>query len=60
MGSFMLPFWVRSRLLRGRGRPSRHFVLTAASLDEAANLAEGCPVLLSGGTVEVRPVMKSE
>jgi hypothetical protein len=37
-----------------------YFVVTAASLDEAANLAKRCPVLLSGGTVEVRPVMEGD
>ena len=28
-------------------------VITATSLQEAATLAEGCPILQSGGTVEV-------
>ena len=37
-----------------------YFVVTAASLDEAANLAKGCPVLHAGGTVEVRPVMEGD
>lgn len=32
------------------------FIVSAASLDEATDLAKGCPVLANGGTVEVRPV----
>ena len=35
-----------------------YFVVTAASLDEAASLAKGCPILQNGGTVEVRAVME--
>lgn len=31
-------------------------VVLAGDLDEAARLAEGCPVLDGGGSVEVRPV----
>jgi hypothetical protein len=31
----------------------------AASLDEAFSMAHGCPILLLGGYVEVRPVMSS-
>lgn len=34
-----------------------HFVVWASNLAEAAELAKGCPVLQSGGTVEVRPIM---
>ena len=37
-----------------------YFVLSAASLDEATELAKGCPVLQSGGTVEVRHVMEAD
>lgn len=31
-------------------------VISAADLDQAAELAKGCPIFDSGGTVEVRPV----
>jgi hypothetical protein len=31
-------------------------IVQADSLDAAAQLAKGCPVLLTGGTVEVRPL----
>jgi len=31
-------------------------IIQADSLDTAAELAKGCPVLLRGGTVEVRPL----
>jgi hypothetical protein len=31
-------------------------VVTAASLDEAVQLASGCPIVEGGGSVEVRPV----
>ena len=30
-------------------------IVRAETLDEAAELAKGCPILLRGGTVEVRP-----
>ena len=33
------------------------FIVSAASLEQATALAKGCPVLQSGGTVEVRPLM---
>jgi hypothetical protein len=33
-----------------------YMVVTARDLDEAAALAEGCPLVLGGGNVEVRPV----
>lgn len=33
-------------------------IVKANSIDEAAELAKGCPVLDMGGSVEVRPVMK--
>jgi len=32
-------------------------VVKAASLEEAAIVAQGCPVLETGGSVEVRPVI---
>jgi hypothetical protein len=31
--------------------------VNADSIDEAVEVAKGCPVLLTGGTVEVRPIM---
>ncbi len=34
-------------------------VVEAASLDEAAELARGCPILELDGSVEVRPVLAS-
>ena len=33
------------------------YILMAESLEEATELAKGCPTLRLGGTVEVRPVM---
>ena len=32
-------------------------IVTADSLEQAAELAEGCPVFINGGFVEVRPIM---
>jgi hypothetical protein len=32
-------------------------IVEAASLDEAAELAKGCPILELDGSVEVRPVL---
>jgi hypothetical protein len=37
-----------------------YFVVWASNLAEAAELAKGCPVLQSGGTVEVRPIMDAD
>src|SRR6202035_1395011 len=37
-----------------------YFVVTASSLEQATDLAKGCPVLRNGGTVEVRPIMDAE
>ena len=37
-----------------------YFVVSASSLEEATELAKGCPVLGNGGTVEVRPIMDTE
>ena len=34
------------------------FVVNASSLEEASNIAKGCPDLPLGGSVEVREVMK--
>jgi hypothetical protein len=36
-----------------------YFVVSASNLDEATDLAKGCPVLKHGGTVEVRPIMQA-
>jgi hypothetical protein len=35
-----------------------YVIVTANSIDEAINLAEGCPILSIGGHVEVRDIMK--
>jgi hypothetical protein len=37
-----------------------YFVVSASSLAQATDLAKGCPVLVNGGTVEVRPVMHTD
>lgn len=34
-------------------------VVEARDLDDAVELAKGCPIALGGGTVEVRPVVES-
>ncbi len=34
-----------------------YFVVRASSLADASELAQGCPVLQNGGTVEVRPII---
>ncbi|MBO6522593.1 MAG: hypothetical protein JJ971_02100 [Balneolaceae bacterium] len=34
------------------------YIIKANSLDEATDLAKGCPVLRLGGSIEVREVMK--
>jgi hypothetical protein len=36
-----------------------YFVVSALSLEQATDLAK-CPVLQSGGTVEVRPLMPTD
>ena len=33
-------------------------IIEAASLEQAARIASGCPILDNGGSVEVRPVLK--
>jgi hypothetical protein len=33
-------------------------IVSARDVDEAATLAEGCPIIDGGGSVEVRPIMK--
>lgn len=35
-------------------------IVEARDIDQAAVLAEGCPILEGGGSVEVRPVMKMD
>lgn len=37
-----------------------YIVLRAASLDEAAELSKGCPILSIGGSVEVRAMIEME
>ena len=37
-----------------------YIMVKAATIDEAAELATGCPVLTMGGNVEVRPVVVME
>ncbi|GAB4013273.1 YciI family protein [Spirosoma migulaei] len=37
-----------------------YLILTAASLDEAVELAHGCPMFETDGTVEVRPIINFE
>jgi len=37
-----------------------YFIVSASSLEQATELARGCPVLLSGGTVEVRSIMETD
>jgi hypothetical protein len=33
-----------------------YFLITAESLDQAAEMAKGCPIFETGGSVEVRPI----
>ena len=35
-------------------------MISAESLEEAAEIAKGCPILIVGGSVEVRPVIQME
>jgi hypothetical protein len=37
-----------------------YFIVSASSLEQATELAKGCPVLQNGGTVEVRPIMETD
>jgi hypothetical protein len=37
-----------------------YLLVTARSLDDATEIARGCPIFDHGGTVEVRPVMKMD
>ncbi len=65
-GDALLP---TGRTLRGTGRVvsdgpytegkeivSGYLIVSASSLDEAVEMAQGCPNFDTGGTVEVRPV----
>jgi len=45
------PFMESKEMLGG------YVLVKAASLDEATEIAKGCPVLTYGGNVEIRPVM---
>lgn len=38
---------------------SGYYFLLAGSLDEAAEIAKGCPSLATGGTVEIREVIET-
>lgn len=35
-------------------------IVEARDIDQAVELSQGCPILLGGGSVEVRPVMKMD
>ena len=35
-----------------------YIIVKAASVDEAAEMAKGCPILLGGGNVEVRDIIQ--
>jgi hypothetical protein len=37
-----------------------YFIVSASSLQQATELAKGCPVLQNGGSVEVRPIMETD
>ncbi|HEY4154251.1 MAG TPA: YciI family protein [Puia sp.] len=37
-----------------------YIMVRAKDIDEAAGLAKGCPILKSGGNVEVRPVVSTD
>jgi hypothetical protein len=41
----------------GKEEVGGYIMISAASLDEASELAKGCPVLLGGGSVEVRMII---
>jgi hypothetical protein len=34
-----------------------YIIIRANSIDEAAELSKGCPILMKGGNVEVRPIV---
>jgi hypothetical protein len=67
------PLEAEGKVVRDRGRTvtdgpfaeakdliGGYTLIEAPSLARAAELARGCPVLESGGAVEVRPIMKVE
>ena len=67
------PLENRGRAIRGRSRAvtdgpyaetkdlvTGTLVLEAASLEEATELAQGCPIFEFDGSVEVRPVLEQE
>ena len=37
-----------------------YIIIRATSIDEAAEMAKGCPILMIGGNVEVRPVVEMD
>jgi len=41
----------------GKEEIGGYIIVAAASLDEATQIAKGCPVLLGGGSVEVRQIV---
>ncbi len=43
----------------GQNPVSGYSVIKADSLDDAVQLAQGCPVLVGGGTIEVAETMKA-
>ena len=45
--------------VEGKEGISGFYFLLANSLEEATEIAKGCPTLISGGTVEVREVFKT-
>lgn len=51
---------VTSAVAEGKGLIVGTLTLQAKNLDEALELAKGCPVLSMGGSVEVRPVIPFE
>jgi hypothetical protein len=67
------PIQAEARTIRGSGRQvtdgpyaegkdlvTGTLIVLADSLDEAANLAQGCPIYEFDGSVEVRPVLPRE
>ena len=67
------PLEAEGKVVNGKGRPvtdgpfaeakdlvGGYTLIEAGSLDQAAELAKGCPIFEVGGSVEVRPVMKMD
>jgi hypothetical protein len=55
------PLEEEGRILSGKNAESKetiggYFMITASSLDEATEIARGCPIFDNDGTVEVRPI----